>query len=91
MFVIAEIRMSFYSNNCKTIVVNFICLVQMFDSTGWILEEPAVEDCSKYDQMFPTVVQPPRPDILLSTQSAETEVSIKNTVLLKLNFNLNYT
>jgi hypothetical protein len=46
----------------------------MFESTGWILEEPAVDDSTKYDQMFPTVVQPPRPDILLSTQNADTEV-----------------
>jgi hypothetical protein len=46
----------------------------MFESTGWILEEPAIDDSSKYDSMCPTVVQPPRPDLLMSAQHAEVEV-----------------
>jgi len=49
---------------------------QMFESTGWILEEPAIDDSSKYDSMCPTVVQPPRPDLLMSAQHAEVEVKI---------------
>ncbi|XP_065336343.1 polyamine-transporting ATPase 13A3-like [Cloeon dipterum] len=48
--------------------------LKMFESTGWILEEPAIDDSSKYDTMFPTVVQPPRPDLLMSAQHAEIEV-----------------
>ena len=31
----------------------------MFESTGWLLEEPEVNDNSKFDMIFPTVVKPP--------------------------------
>jgi hypothetical protein len=31
----------------------------MFESTGWLLEEPEVNDSSKFDMIFPTVVKPP--------------------------------
>lgn len=31
---------------------------QMFESTGWILQEPEIEDTSKYDLLAPTVVKP---------------------------------
>lgn len=31
----------------------------MFESTGWLLEEPEVNDTSKFDMIFPTVVRPP--------------------------------
>ncbi|XP_059486212.1 polyamine-transporting ATPase 13A3-like isoform X2 [Neocloeon triangulifer] len=48
--------------------------LKMFESTGWLLEEPAIDDSSKYDTMCPTVVQPPRPDLLMSSQHAEIEV-----------------
>jgi cation-transporting ATPase 13A3/4/5 len=34
-------------------------LLQMFESTGWLLEEPEVNDTSKFDMIFPTVVRPP--------------------------------
>jgi hypothetical protein len=34
-------------------------LLQMFESTGWLLEEPEVSDTSKFDMIFPTVVRPP--------------------------------
>ncbi|GLG93617.1 Cation-transporting ATPase [Gryllus bimaculatus] len=33
--------------------------LKMFESTGWILEEPEVNDNSKFDMIFPTVVKPP--------------------------------
>ncbi|GAB0092078.1 Cation-transporting ATPase [Sergentomyia squamirostris] len=33
--------------------------LKMFESTGWILEEANIEDYSKYDLLFPTVVRPP--------------------------------
>ncbi|GLV38282.1 anne boleyn [Carabus blaptoides fortunei] len=32
--------------------------VKMFESTGWTLEEPNVEDTAKYDLLVPTVVRP---------------------------------
>ncbi|XP_055714492.1 polyamine-transporting ATPase 13A3 isoform X2 [Phlebotomus papatasi] len=32
--------------------------LKMFEATGWILEEANVEDHSKYDLLFPTVVRP---------------------------------
>lgn len=31
----------------------------MFESTGWILEEPDVSDTSKFSMLFPTIVRPP--------------------------------
>ena len=31
----------------------------MFESTGWLLEEPEVNDSLKFDMIFPTVVKPP--------------------------------
>ncbi|PNF39587.1 hypothetical protein B7P43_G11044 [Cryptotermes secundus] len=33
--------------------------LKMFESTGWLLEEPEVNDTSKFDMIFPTVVRPP--------------------------------
>lgn len=31
---------------------------QMFESTNWVLEEPEIDDNSKFDLIFPTVVRP---------------------------------
>lgn len=31
-------------------------LLQMFESTGWVLVEPSNEDTNKYDNICPTVV-----------------------------------
>uniref|UniRef100_UPI00358F840E polyamine-transporting ATPase 13A3 isoform X2 n=1 Tax=Myxine glutinosa TaxID=7769 RepID=UPI00358F840E len=33
--------------------------LKMFEATGWILEEPTVDDRTKYDSIMPTVVKPP--------------------------------
>lgn len=33
---------------------------KMFDATDWVLEEPAVDDTSKFDLLAPTVVRPKR-------------------------------
>ncbi|XP_008206786.1 cation-transporting ATPase 13A2 isoform X2 [Nasonia vitripennis] len=33
--------------------------LKMFESTGWILEEPNVSDTSKFSMLFPTIVRPP--------------------------------
>jgi cation-transporting ATPase 13A3/4/5 len=37
----------------------------MFESTGWLLEEPEVSDSSKFDMIFPTVVKPPSSSSML--------------------------
>lgn len=34
--------------------------LQMFEATGWVLEEPDVDDENKFDLLAPTVVRPPR-------------------------------
>ncbi|XP_046388324.1 polyamine-transporting ATPase 13A3-like isoform X2 [Ischnura elegans] len=51
--------------------------LKMFESTGWIIEEPEVDDTSKFDLIFPTVVKPAKPDILSghSSDIAEEEGS----------------
>jgi hypothetical protein len=36
-----------------------LCLLQMFEATGWRLEEPEVADQKKYDLIVPTVVKLP--------------------------------
>lgn len=36
----------------------FFCS-KMFESTGWILEEPQIADTRKYDLLIPTVIKPP--------------------------------
>ncbi|XP_063984663.1 polyamine-transporting ATPase 13A3-like isoform X1 [Diachasmimorpha longicaudata] len=43
--------------------------VKMFESTGWILEEPDVEDTSKYDLLAPTVVKPPEDSSQMFTEN----------------------
>ena len=32
---------------------------QMFESTGWSLEEPEMDETTRYDVLAPTVVRPP--------------------------------
>nr|CAD7406441.1 unnamed protein product [Timema poppensis] len=34
--------------------------LKMFHSTGWLLEEPEVNDNSKFEMIFPTIVRPPK-------------------------------
>nr|CAD7265697.1 unnamed protein product [Timema shepardi] len=34
--------------------------LKMFHSTGWLLEEPEVNDNSKFAMIFPTIVRPPK-------------------------------
>ncbi|KAG8225089.1 hypothetical protein J437_LFUL000068 [Ladona fulva] len=43
--------------------------LKMFESTGWVIEEPDVDDTSKFDLIFPTVVKPAKPDLLSSHAS----------------------
>ncbi|XP_014666012.1 PREDICTED: probable cation-transporting ATPase 13A3 isoform X2 [Priapulus caudatus] len=45
--------------------------LKMFESTGWELEEPGIDDTVKFDQMMPTVVRPRKPDIVTSSESVE--------------------
>lgn len=39
----------------------------MFESTGWILEEPKVPDNTKFDLLVPTVVRPSNDDSAVSS------------------------
>lgn len=49
--------------------------LQMFEATGWVLEEPDVDDEKKFDLLAPTVVRPPRRK---RRTPAEVEVYISN-------------
>lgn len=42
----------------KPCIIRFLCILQMFESTGWLLEEPDVSDDTKFDLISPTVVRP---------------------------------
>lgn len=47
----------------------------MFESTGWVLDEPGMDDTNKYDMMMPSVVRPnSAPDIVSSNENVVTEV-----------------
>lgn len=51
----------------------------MFESTGWMLEEPEVEDTSKYDLLAPTIVKPPeRANFADYTNNEIAEIGIIN-------------
>lgn len=39
--------------------------LKMFESTGWMLEEPDVSDTSKFSMLFPTIVRPGKDSKLL--------------------------
>ncbi|XP_034951559.1 probable cation-transporting ATPase 13A3 [Chelonus insularis] len=58
-----------------TLIENELCGdpldVKMFESTGWILEEPEVTDANKYDFMPPTIVKPPREGSMLTENMNE--------------------
>lgn len=41
--------------------------LQMFEATGWVLEEPDVDDEKKFDLLAPTVVRPPKSKRLASS------------------------
>jgi cation-transporting ATPase 13A3/4/5 len=49
----------------------------MFESTGWLLEEPEVNDSSKFDMIFPTVVKPPNStSVLQSVDENQDDVEV---------------
>lgn len=50
----------------------------MFESTGWILEEPEVEDTSKYDLLAPTIVKPSYNENFMENVNDIAEIGIIN-------------
>ena len=48
----------------------------MFESTGWVLEEPDVEDTSKYDLLAPSVVKPPKNESFTENMNEVSEIGI---------------
>lgn len=48
----------------------------MFESTGWVLEEPEVEDTSKYDLLAPSIVKPPECDSFTENMNEIAEIGI---------------
>ncbi|XP_015598277.1 probable cation-transporting ATPase 13A3 [Cephus cinctus] len=50
--------------------------VKMFESTGWMLEEPDVADTSKYDLLAPTVVKPPKNKNFTENMNEVSEIGI---------------
>jgi hypothetical protein len=61
-------------------------LLQMFESTGWLLEEPEVNDTSKFDMIFPTVVRPPNSTSVLQGVD-DMEVSQPDAVVVFMSAN----
>ena len=49
---------------------------KMFAATGWVLEEPAVDDTAKYDLLAPTVVKPAGSDVSSDDSLMGDEVGI---------------
>ncbi|XP_076329570.1 polyamine-transporting ATPase anne boleyn isoform X2 [Tachypleus tridentatus] len=45
--------------------------MKMFESTNWHLEEPDIDDTTKYDIITPTIVKPKKPDIVQSSENVE--------------------
>lgn len=59
--------------------------LKMFESTKWVLDEPGLDDTNKYDMMMPSVVRPSAPDVVISNENVETEVSYKCGFITKMN------
>ncbi|KAL7637604.1 UNVERIFIED_CONTAM: hypothetical protein RMT77_012333 [Armadillidium vulgare] len=49
--------------------------LKIFESSGWILEEPGNDDTSKYDMIMPTIVRPKK-DIVTTDDKAPLEIGI---------------
>ncbi|XP_071531027.1 polyamine-transporting ATPase 13A3-like isoform X2 [Panulirus ornatus] len=60
--------------------------LKMFESTGWILDEPGLDDTNKYDMMMPSVVRPSAPDIVISSENVETEPPLELGILRQFPF-----
>ena len=54
--------------------------IKMFESTGWVLEEPNVADTSKFDNLMPTVVRPPAKPVGMLGQAATSEADLPHEV-----------
>lgn len=48
----------------------------MFESTGWVLEEPEVADTSKYDLLVPSVIKPPKNENSTENMNKISEIGI---------------
>ncbi|XP_045583317.1 polyamine-transporting ATPase 13A3 isoform X2 [Procambarus clarkii] len=60
--------------------------LKMFESTGWVLDEPGLDDTNKYDMMMPSVVRPSAPDIVISNENVETEPPLELGILRQFPF-----
>ena len=60
--------------------------LKMFESTGWLLEEPSIDDTHKYDLMMPTFVRPPVPDVVSSSENLESTVPLQVGILRQFPF-----
>ncbi|KAK3867069.1 hypothetical protein Pcinc_027432 [Petrolisthes cinctipes] len=60
--------------------------LKMFESTGWTLDEPGLDDTKKYDMMMPSVVRPSAPDVVKSNENVETEPPLELGILRQFPF-----
>ncbi|XP_050686747.1 polyamine-transporting ATPase 13A3-like isoform X4 [Eriocheir sinensis] len=60
--------------------------LKMFESTGWTLDEPGLDDTNKYDMMMPSVVRPSAPDVVISNENVETEPPLELGMLRQFPF-----
>nr|XP_053627607.1 polyamine-transporting ATPase 13A3-like [Cherax quadricarinatus] len=60
--------------------------LKMFESTGWTLDEPGLDDTNKYDMMMPSVVRPSAPDVVISNENVETEPPLELGILRQFPF-----
>ncbi|XP_063864679.1 polyamine-transporting ATPase 13A3-like isoform X3 [Scylla paramamosain] len=60
--------------------------LKMFESTGWSLDEPGLDDTNKYDMMMPSVVRPSAPDVVISNENVETEPPLELGILRQFPF-----
>ncbi|XP_076056753.1 polyamine-transporting ATPase anne boleyn isoform X2 [Oratosquilla oratoria] len=60
--------------------------VKMFEGTGWVLDEPGLDDTNKYDMMMPSVVRPKVPDVVCSNENVEIEPPLELGILRQFTF-----
>lgn len=58
--------------------------LKMFESTGWLLEEPETSEDSQFDLVMPVVVRPPNENTFTTIE----QVNIHNFIFIKLKSNL---
>ncbi|CAL4067513.1 unnamed protein product, partial [Meganyctiphanes norvegica] len=78
--------------SCHSITIINLQLVgdpldlKMFESTGWVLDEPGIDDTNKYDMMMPSVVRPSAPDVVTSNENVEIEPPLEIGILRQFPF-----